>query len=190
MKVIALNGSPRTGGNTDLLLMEAVRAARDAGAETEIFNLNSMAIKPCQDCGFCTKSGRCIIKDDMYDLYDAIRRADRIILGSPIFFFNLSAQAKTMIDRCQSFWSEKYLLKKEIPSGANGRKGLLLLVGAMKNETGVQCSEAVAKAFFRTISVPHHETLTYLEIDAKGAIIDHPTALSDAYAAGKKLILI
>ncbi|MBN2655044.1 MAG: flavodoxin family protein [Nitrospirae bacterium] len=190
MKLIALNGSPRSGGNTDLLLQEAVRAARDSGAETEVFNLNSMAIRPCQDCGLCEKSGRCIIKDDMYDLYNAIRTADRIVLGSPIFFFGLSAQAKAIIDRCQSFWCEKYLLKKEIPPGPNGRKGLLLLVGGMKKETGAQCSEATARAFFRTVSIPHHETLSYLGIDAKGAIIDHPTALSEAYEAGKKLISI
>lgn len=189
MKLIALNGSPRVDGNTDLLLQEAVKGAKDAGADAEIFNLNVMAIRPCQDCGGCEKSGKCIIKDDMYDIYDAIRRADRILLASPVFFFGLSAQAKAMIDRCQSFWCEKYLLKREIPAGPHGRKGLLVVVGGMKKEIGVQCSEATARAFFRTVSVPQHETLSYLGIDAKGAIIDHPTALGEAYEAGKKLIL-
>jgi hypothetical protein len=93
-----------------------------------------------------------------------------------------------MIDRCQAFWCEKYLLKKTIPEGPNGRKGLLLVVGGMKKEIGIQCSETTAKAFFRTISVPEHETLSFLGVDAKGAIHEHPTALKEATEAGRRLV--
>jgi len=93
-----------------------------------------------------------------------------------------------MIDRCQSFWCEKYLLKKTIPAGANGRKGLLLLVGGMNKQAGIECSEVTAKAFFRTVSVPDHETLGYLGVDVKGEIRNHPTALTDAFEAGKRLV--
>lgn len=188
MKVIAFQGSPRIDGNTDILLKETLKPIEQARHEIRLFNLNFMNIKPCQDCGGCDKTGRCIINDDMDEIYDAIREADRIILASPIFFFGLSAQAKIMIDRCQSFWCKKYLLKKTIPEGPYGRKGLLLLVGGMKKEISVQCAEATAKAFFRTISVSEHETLSFTGIDAKGAILEHPTALKDAHIAGKKLI--
>jgi multimeric flavodoxin WrbA len=124
----------------------------------------------------------------MTQIYDAIRTADRIILASPIFFFGISAQAKIMIDRCQCCWCEKYLLKKPIPEGPYGRKGLLLLVGGQKKEIGIQCAEATAKAFFRTVNVPEHKTLGFLGIDTKGAILQHPTALKDAFDAGKKLV--
>ena len=79
-------------------------------------------------------------------------------------------------------------MKKPIPEGIYGRKGLLLLVGGQKREIGIQCAEATAKAFFRTVSVPEHETLGYLSVDAQGAIVNHPTALGDAYRAGKKLV--
>ncbi len=149
-----------------------------------------MNIDPCQDCGGCDETGKCIVQDDMDQIYDAIRSADRIILASPIFFFALSAQTKAMIDRCQSFWCEKYLLKKPIQGGKFGRKGLLLLVGGMKKEIGIQCAESCAKAFFRTISVPEHSMLYFLGVDEKGAILQHPTALKDAYEAGKKLVEI
>jgi hypothetical protein len=94
-----------------------------------------------------------------------------------------------MIDRCQSFWCEKYLLRKPIIEGEYGRKGLLLLAGGMKKEIGIQCAEATAKAFFRTISVPEHRTLSYLGVDAKGAILEHPAALKEAFEAGEKLVL-
>lgn len=190
MKIIAFHGSPRIEGNTDLLLKEAMKPIYELGHDIKLFKLNFMNIKPCQDCGGCDKTGKCIINDDMDEIYDAIREADRIILASPIFFFGLSAQAKIMIDRCQSFWCEKYLLKKPIPEGTHGRKGLLLLVGGMKKEIGVKCAEETAKAFFRTISVQTHETLSFLGVDAKGAILEHPTALNEGYNSGKKLISI
>jgi multimeric flavodoxin WrbA len=111
-----------------------------------------------------------------------------VILASPVFFFALSAQTKIMIDRCQSFWCEKYLLKKPVPEGEYRRKGLLLLAGGMKKQIGIECSENTARAFFRTISVPEHNTLSYLGVDAKGAILEHPTALREAFEAGRNLL--
>ncbi|OGW41208.1 MAG: hypothetical protein A2Y97_11455 [Nitrospirae bacterium RBG_13_39_12] len=190
MKVIAFLGSPRKDGNSELLLKEAVRGIDEAGLNVHMFNLSLMNISPCQNCGGCEDTGTCIVEDEMYQIYDAIRTADRIILASPIFFFGISAQAKIMIDRCQAFWCEKYLLKKPIPEGEYGRKGLLLLVGGMKKEIGIQCAEATAKAFFRTVSVPEHKTLGFLGVDAKGEILKHPTALKEAYEAGKALVKV
>jgi multimeric flavodoxin WrbA len=187
IKTIAFLGSPRKDGNTELLLQEAVKGIEAAGSQVRTFRLNLMNIKPCQNCGGCEETGECIIDDDMTEIHSAIRTADRFILASPVFFFALSAQTKIMIYRCQSFWCEKYLLKKPVPEGEHGRKGLLLLVGGMKKEIGLQCSENTARAFFRTISVPEHSTLGYLGVDAKGAILEHPTALKEAFESGRKL---
>jgi multimeric flavodoxin WrbA len=190
MRVVVFHGSPRIEGNTDILLKETLRAIDEPPQDTYVFKLNFMNIKPCQDCGGCENSGECIINDDMNTIYRAIREADRIVVASPIFFFGLSAQTKAMIDRCQAFWCEKYLLKRPLPSGPLGRKGLLLLVGGMKREIGIQCAEATASAFFRTVSVPEHKTLSFLGIDAKGAILEHPEALKDAYEAGRDLVKV
>jgi multimeric flavodoxin WrbA len=188
MNTIAFLGSPRKEGNTEVLLKEAIRGIEESGHSVHLFNLNLMNIAPCQDCGGCEDTGICIFEDDMVRIYEEIRNADRIVLASPIFFFALSAQVKIMIDRCQCFWCEKYLLKKKIPGGPYGRKGLLLLVGGMKKEIGMQCAEASATAFFRTVSIPEHKTLSYLGIDEKGAILNHPTALKEAYESGKELV--
>jgi multimeric flavodoxin WrbA len=187
IKTIAFLGSPRKDGNTDLLLQEAIKGIESAAPAVKTFRLNLLNIKPCQNCGGCDETGQCIIDDDMTQIYPEIRTADRIVLASPIFFFTVSAQTKILIDRCQSFWCEKYLLRKPIPEGKYGRKGLLLLAGGMKKEIGIQCAEATAKAFFRTVSMTTHETLGYLGVDAKGAILEHPTALGEAFEAGKKL---
>ncbi|NOY64043.1 MAG: flavodoxin family protein [Nitrospirae bacterium] len=188
MKVVAFLGSPRIEGNTELLLKETIRAVEEDGHSVILFRPSEMNLSPCLNCGGCDETGQCIVEDDMTEVYKAIREGDRFVLASPIFFFGLSAQIKALIDRCQSFWCEKYLLKRPIAPGPYGRKGLLLLVGGMKRQVGFDCGGATAKAFFRTISVPEHETLYYKEIDARGAIKEHPTALMDAYQAGKKLV--
>lgn len=184
MNIIAFLGSPRKGGNTETLLREAIQGA---GQEVRVFDLNAMDIRPCQNCGGCEESGRCVEEDEMQTVSDAIRRADRIILASPVFFMGLSAQTKAMVDRCQAFWCEKYLLGKSLEPGRHGRRGLLLLVGGRKKEDGIVCCQKSATAFFRTVSVPEHATLSYTGIDEKGAIRKHPTALGDAFEAGRRL---
>jgi multimeric flavodoxin WrbA len=191
MKVIAFNGSPRKEGNTEILLFEAIKGVKERGGEVTTFNLDSLDLRACLNCGKCDSAGLCVVKDDMQTIHREIRSADRIIVASPIFFFSISAQTKIMIDRCQAFWAEKYVHKKPIPAGAFGRKGLLLLVGGMKkNEknVGFQCAEATVRAFFRTVNVQEHTTLAFDAVDKKGAIKDHPTALSEAYGAGKTLV--
>jgi multimeric flavodoxin WrbA len=187
MDIVAFNGSPRVNGNTELLLNEALKPLQEPRNSIRLFHLNRMNFRPCQDCGGCSKTGICIYKDDMREIYRAIREAERIILASPLFFFGLSAQAKAMIDRCQAFWCGRYVLKKSISEKPGARKGLLLLVGGMEKEGGMDCAEITAKAFFRTVSVPAHATLRFVGIDAKGDILKHPSALSDAHAAGKRL---
>jgi multimeric flavodoxin WrbA len=187
MRVATFFGSPRIEGNTDLLLREALRPIQEAGHEIVEFKLNFMNIKPCQDCGGCIKTGICVINDGMAEIYDAIRTADRFIVASPIFFYSVSAQTKAMIDRCQAFWCEKYLLKKDIPAGPHGRKGLLLVAAGMKRDEAAVCADTVTRIFFRTISVPVHEMVAALGADAKGDVLHHPTALRDAFEAGKRL---
>jgi multimeric flavodoxin WrbA len=189
MKVIAFLGSPRVEGNTELLIQESVRAVREEAHSVTVFRPSEMHISPCINCGGCDETGECVIRDDMDEVYRAIREGDRFILASPIFFFGLTAQIKALIDRCQAFWCEKYLLRRPIVAGPQGRKGLLLLVGGMKKEIGFTCGNATATAFFRTISVPEHEVLSFQQVDAKGAIKRHPTALSDAYESGKRLVM-
>ena len=191
MNVIAFLGSPRKDGNTSILLQEAIRGVGEAGHAVRLFNLPQLKIRPCLNCGGCDETGTCVILDDEMDqVYAAIRDASRIILASPIFFAGLTAQTKAMVDRCQAFWCEKYLLNRPIPESPEGRKGLFLTVGGMKTGKGIECSGASATAFFRTISVAEHATLGYRPIDAKGAIHEHPTALQEAYAAGRDLVRV
>ncbi len=188
MKVAVFHGSPRPGGNTETLLKEAIRGVAEKGGEVFDFKLNLMKIRPCQNCGACEDTGVCTVDDEMCRIYPAIRECERFILASPIFFHGVSAQAKAMIDRCQAFWCEKYLLKRPIQPGPNGRKGLFIVVGGTEWKEGLTCSEATAKAFFRTISVQEHKTRGYMGVDEKGAILKRPEALRECYEAGLELL--
>jgi multimeric flavodoxin WrbA len=105
-----------------------------------------------------------------------------------VFFYSVSAQTKAMIDRCQAFWCEKYLLRKEIPAGSHGRKGLLLVAAGQNKEAAAVCAETVTRIFFRSISVPEHRMVAALGADGKGEVLGHPTALRDAHEAGKELV--
>ncbi|MCK4911849.1 MAG: flavodoxin family protein [Thermodesulfovibrionales bacterium] len=189
MKIIAFNGSPRKGGNTEELLNAAIRgAASDSDKQdVRVFRLQDMDITGCLNCGECNETGICIVEDDFQEVADVIRKADRIIFASPVFFMGISAQAKALVDRCQSFWCEKFLLEREIPAGEAGRKGLVLMVGGMKSDKGINCAASQGVAFLRTVSVPESETLKYMGVDNMGDILKHPTAIKEAEEAGQRL---
>lgn len=103
MKILGISGSPRAKGNTDILVQEALRAASELGAKTEFIALSGKKIKPCTGCGTCytgNSKGICVIKDDDIPcIYEAMKEADGIIVGSPVYFLSVTAQLKALFDR-------------------------------------------------------------------------------------------
>ncbi len=99
MKVLGIVGSPRPGGNTDLLVAEALRGAESAGAETEKLVLSDFEINPCRGCDACAVTGVCRQRDDMAGLLDKLFEADVWVLGTPVYWWGPSAQMKAFIDR-------------------------------------------------------------------------------------------
>ena len=99
MKILGLVCSPRKQGNTDILINHALTAAKEAGAETEMLHVANMSIAPCDACGACASEGICHIKDDMQIVYEKLDQADGVIFGTPVYYLNVSAQAKAIIDR-------------------------------------------------------------------------------------------
>ncbi|MBU2703506.1 multimeric flavodoxin WrbA [Sporomusaceae bacterium BoRhaA] len=100
MKVMGFIASPRKEGNTAWIVNKILEGAKEEGAETQSWYFNDLDIKPCQSCYGCQHGElRCVINDDMQKLYDALEHADALVLGSPTYMGQMSAQAKIFTDR-------------------------------------------------------------------------------------------
>ena len=99
MKVIGFIGSPRKEGNTAWTVNKILEGAKEQGAETQVWCSGDIDIKPCKGCLGCVQSGKCVINDDMQEIYSALEQADTLILGSPVYMGQMSAQAKIFTDR-------------------------------------------------------------------------------------------
>jgi len=180
MFILGIQGSPRKKGNTEALLSAFMDTAKQNGAETKIINVYKQQINPCIECSMCETKGICSIQDEMsQDIYPLLRRADIVVLASPIFFYNVTAPLKALIDRTQSFWARKYRLNMEDPRRKH-RKGFLLAIGATKGKNLFQGTIATAKYFFDAIGATSLGQLTYPQIENPGEINTHPTAIDDA----------
>jgi multimeric flavodoxin WrbA len=100
MKIIAINGSPRKKGNTARLLEEALRGALNTGTDTEMLHLADYSFGGCLGCEGCQDTFTCTIPDDMRKIYPKITEADGLILGSPTYFYNITALTKAFLERC------------------------------------------------------------------------------------------
>ncbi len=99
IKIIGVSGSPRVGGNTELLVKEALMTASEEGAETEFVSLAGSDLKPCQACLSCRTTGECIQKDDFQGIFTKMVEADGIILASPVYFSSATPQIMSLIGR-------------------------------------------------------------------------------------------
>ena len=114
MKVLGIVGSARKGGNTEIMVEEALATAREAGAETEIALVAGKDIAPCDGCEVCWKTGNCRIDDDMQPIYKQLEAADGIIFGTPVYFCNVTAQAKAVMDRMYVYLPERIKMKGKV----------------------------------------------------------------------------
>lgn len=110
-KVLILSGSPRKGGNSELLCEAFGKGAASAGHEVEIIRVAEKNIACCRACYACKKDGVCVIKDDMAEVLQKMIDADVLVLASPVYFYSIDAQLKAVIDRTVARWLE--VKKKE-----------------------------------------------------------------------------
>jgi len=97
--VIGIVGSPRRGGNTELVVKNALDAAKSVGAETDMIRLAEKHIEPCTACGACGKTGKCVIDDDFMEVFERMAKAEGLLFASPSYFESMSPQMKALIDR-------------------------------------------------------------------------------------------
>jgi multimeric flavodoxin WrbA len=130
MKIVAVLGSPRPKGNSAVMAEAFLQTARERGANTEVYLLNQMNIKGCQGCGKCkSESERCVVEDDLTPVYESIRGADILVVASPVYFGDLSAQLKCFWDRTYALINPDFSTRL-----APGKKSVMFLAQANPSE--------------------------------------------------------
>lgn len=128
MKVTCLLGSPRARANSSIIAERFCAAAKGVGADVKTFKLNDLEYRGCQACYVCkTKLDRCVLKDDLTEVLDAVRETDILVLASPVYFWDVSAQMKAFLDRSFSFLVPDFLTNPHRSRLAPGKKLVLIL---------------------------------------------------------------
>ena len=191
MKILGVVGSRRKKGNTSTLTQEALKPFKMNNIETKLVFLDDYNINDCNGCEGCEETYKCVINDDMQKLYPDILESDAIILGSPAYFYNVSADIKAFIDRCYCF----EIFDKEDRSvwmGLNEAIGVkyaavIAVSEQAKEEDMGFTAEAMIKSLealgYRVVS-----TVKALHLFKAGEALNNKKVMEDANQAGEKLL--
>jgi len=188
VRLLALLGSPRKAGNTEVLMHAALRGAEEAGASVQSFWLRALAVSPCIECRRCDATGACVLKDRMNDIYAALEDADRLILSSPVFFYGVSGWTKAVLDRFQPFWARKRLLKRPAGEGRE-RYGAFISAAATGGRRLFEGSILTVRYCFEEAGFYYAGHILVRGVDNTGDMARHPEHLAAAEEMGRALVL-
>jgi multimeric flavodoxin WrbA len=177
--VLGIIGSPRRGGNTEILVDEVLAGAAEAGAATEKVTLSKLDIGPCRACDACGKLGKCIQQDDLPTLLEQMEQSQVWVLGTPVYYWGPTAQFKAFVDRWYgagkvvAFEDKRVILT--IPLGSSDTYDARHTVGMLEDALAWQKSELLA-----TILAPG--------VFERGTVRDHPNVLAAAHQAGRDAV--
>ena len=187
MLVVGINGSPRRG-NSFILLERFLQGVKDKGYETLLINACKEKISPCMECGYCSKEGICRIDDKMTEIRKILTECSHIAVASPVFFFGISAQLKTLIDRCQPLWAKKYILNIDISKNFQfQRNGFFFSTGGFNREITFKGGELCVKSFFDALSIKYKGSVLAPSMEDKGDILKEEHFLEKAYELGNSI---
>lgn len=188
MKTLVLKGSPRVGQNTDTLV-DAFTKGLSTQSKIEIVSirLREKDISPCIACGYCKTKKECCIKDDMQVIYEHIESSQIIVLATPLYVNNVSADTKAMMDRCQVYWSSKYVLKDPIiPVHSKTKKGILLSTAGSEYPKQFEGLKSTCDLFFKGIHAVMDEELLVTGTD-QDLVINQKGILKKAEKLGRDI---
>ena len=187
MLLLAIYGSPRKNGNTDLMLNAFTEGAAETGANVESLYVRDLRISGCVECGGCDETGECVVRDDMDLVYPLLDRADAVVVASPVFFYGVPGQLKLLIDRTQACYMRREIQKVNGNRPAS-RPGFLLSAGATRGKRLFECPALTVKNFYDALGIEYTGELVFREIDDKGAILRSPGTLDQCRTAGKEFV--
>ena len=180
-KIVAFVGSPRKGGNTAAMVSEVVRGAKEAGAEVTVHYLNDMNIRPCQGCFYCRMEANCAIHDDMQAVYSEIKAAEAVVIGSPVYMFQVAAQIKILFDRLFPLMDAGFRPRFVI------KKTLLVYSQGNPDETAFKTAFDTNETILKVMGLQVEETLVCADANNLNAAAENAKIMTQAFDAGKKL---
>jgi multimeric flavodoxin WrbA len=180
-KVLGIVGSPRRGGNTEVLVDEVLAGAREAGALTDKVLLYELAIAPCRACNACEKTGKCVQRDDMQTLLEQMERYQVWVLGTPVYYWGPTAQFKAFVDRW--YRTEHQVTPKTIEF-KDKRAILAIPLGGTAHDarhTVGMIQDALAYKRIELLA-----TMVASGVEERGAVRDHADVLAQARRAGRE----
>ncbi|MDR3090256.1 MAG: flavodoxin family protein [Desulfobulbaceae bacterium] len=186
MNMLVVLGSPRKNGNSETLAMAVAAGFGENGGGVETVRLNDLAIRPCQGCGGCGQTGRCVLDDDMTALYEKVDAADRLLLASPVYFYALSAQSKIFADRFQCRWSRRYLCKERFRPG-DDRRACLLATAATQGARLFDACELSARYIFDAMDIAQGASFFAPGLEGRGDAKALPALVARAHDFGLAL---
>lgn len=177
-KVLILSGSPRKGGNSDILCDEFCKGAVAAGNEVEKIRVTERKIAPCTGCYFCKESGgRCALNDDMPEILEKIIACDVLVLSTPVYFYSMSAQLKAVIDRCVAKWTK--IANKDL---------YYIMTAAEADDDTMDATLAGLHGFAMCIDGYEEKGVLYGKgVYEKGEVKNRPELINIAYEMGNSI---
>ena len=175
MKVLILSGSPRKGGNSDILCDEFAKGAIEAGNSVEKIRVAEKKIEPCTGCYFCKNNGgRCAFNDDMGEILQKIIDCDTLVLSSPVYFYSICVQLKAVIDRTVARWTE--IANKDL---------YYIATAAEEDEDTLDGTLACFHGFAKCIDGYEEKGTLYGKgVYEKGEVLNRPELTTIAYEMG------
>lgn len=176
-KVLILSGSPRKGGNSDLLCNEFLRGAAEGGNDVEKIRIAEKKIGYCRACYYCRDhGGECAIKDDMTEVLQKMIEADVIVLASPVYFYAIDAQLKAVIDRTVSRWTE-----------VKSKDFYYIITAADSDREAMDTTLACFRGYAACVNGAKEKGVIYGTGVYEKGIINGSPAMKQAYKMGKSV---
>jgi len=183
-----MRASFRPKSNSGILLDAALEAAREAGATAEVVDITRVRLAPCRACDACASDGVCVQKDDLARILDAVWRAERLLIATPVHYMAAPAQLKLFIDRTQCCYNRKYVLRRSLPADVRARRrGGVIAVCGSKVQAAFDGLDFTMKYLFDALEMDFAERLYVRRVDRPGEIAEHPERIEEARALGRRL---
>ena len=176
--ILIIATSPRKNGNSSQIAQEFAKGASDAGNNCEIIYLADKNINFCKGCLVCQKTKKCVIHDDAPEIVEKMKTSDVIVWATPVYYYEMCGQMKTMIDRANSLFADDYSFRDIYLIATAADSGDYSADGTIKGLSGwIECMDktnlkGVIKGF---------------GLEQPDDIKSHPEILKEAYNAGQNV---